>query len=114
MQTTKSTVLNSPGQVDLQLTYSHVDALSSSDNALPGVKSSGWRLLMFLNYCTLNQWTGTTSHSTGVLFLSLDVGWTHSRMTPWCLLQLLCILCSSTEYTVSYVQLLQIATMRVQ
>ena len=66
-----------------------------------------------MNQHTPNQWTGTTSHSTGVLCLSLDVGWTHSRMTPWCLLQLLCILCNSTQCTVSYVQLLQIATMRV-
>ena len=89
---------------------------------------------MFLNYCTPNQWMlmlvnyRTMSGNQwktynlhvwdhyplhGVFCSSLDVGWTHSRMTPWCLLQLLCILCNSTECTVSYVQLVQIATMRV-
>ena len=74
---------------------------------------------MFLNYCIPNQWKTYNLHIWdhlalhGVFCSSLDVRWTHSRMTPWCLLQLLCILCNSTEYTVSYVQLLQIATMRV-
>ena len=62
--------------------------------------------MLFLNHCIWDHFP-----LQGFLYASL--GWTHSRMTPWCLLQLLCILCNSTEYTVSYVQLLQIATMRV-
>ena len=88
--------------------------------------------VLILHLCIQNHWISFLKHcqpKDGVLILylcnwdhfslqrvlcsTLNAGWTHSRMTPWCLLQLLCILCNSTECTVSYVQLLQIATMRV-
>ena len=86
--------------------------------------------MLFLNHCTPNHRMMFLNHHNendgvlslhlciwdyfplhGFLYASLDVGWQYSRMTPWCLLQLLCILCNCTEYTVSFVQSLQIATM---
>ena len=62
--------------------------------------------VLFLNLCTANPWT--TNHRVlghlplqGLVYASLDVGWTYSRMIPQCLPQLLCISCNSTEHTVS-------------
>jgi len=61
MQTTKSTVRGS--QFKHTSTYpQQVEALTSSDNSPPGVKTSVWRLLLLTNF-SLNQWMLLTNLS---------------------------------------------------